>query len=102
MEREFNDVRMVAQAYLGLLEKLAPGEIVNICSGQGWRLLDILERLENMSGHHLEVKVDPGLVRANEVRTLVGSPFRLQIIMGSLPAFTLDQTLEWSLNTQPL
>lgn len=95
VEREFNDVRMVAQAYLGLLEKLAPGEIVNICSGQGWRLLDILERLENMSGHHLEVKVDPGLVRANEVRTLVGNPGKLQTLLGVLSEFSLQETLNW-------
>lgn len=99
VEREFNDVRMVAQAYLGLLEKLAPGEIVNICSGQGWRLLDILERLENMSGHHLDVKVDPGLVRANEVRTLVGSPLKLRAALGSLPAPSLEETLGWMLQT---
>ena len=99
VEREFNDVRMVAQAYLGLLEKLAPGEIVNICSGQGWRLLDILERLENMSGHHLEIKVDPGLVRANEVRTLIGSPLKLGAALGSLPTPSLEETLSWMLQS---
>ena len=98
VEREFNDVRMVAQAYLGLLEKAAPGEIVNICSGRGWRLMDIVERLAHISGHHLDIEVDPGLIRANEVRTLVGSPAKLQATAGPLPAFTLEDTLEWMLH----
>lgn len=98
VEREFNDVRMVAQAYLGLLEKANAGEVVNICSGQGWRLRDIVDRLTHMSGHAIDIEVDPALVRANEVRTLVGSPARLQATAGQLPAFALDETLEWMLH----
>lgn len=98
VEREFNDVRMVAQAYLGLLEKADAGEIVNICSGQGWPLHGVVDRLAQMSGHQLDIEVDPGLVRANEVRTLVGSPAKLQATAGPLPAFTLEETLEWMLH----
>ena len=97
VEREFNDDRMVAQAYLGLLEKADAGEIVNICSGQGWPLGGVVDRLAQMSGHHLDIEVDPGLVRANEVRTLVGSPAKLQATAGPLPAFTLEKMLEWML-----
>lgn len=98
VEREFNDVRMVAQAYLGLLEKANAGEIVNICSGQGWTLRGVVDRLAQMSGHHLDIEVDPGLVRANEVRTLVGSPAKLQATAGPFPAFTLEETLKWMLH----
>jgi len=51
-----------------------------------------------MSGHAIDIEVDPALVRANEVRTLVGSPARLQATAGQLPAFALDETLEWMLH----
>ena len=97
VEREFNDVRMVAQAYLSLLEKADAGVTVNICSGQGWRLRDVVDRLTRMSGHRIDIEIDPGLVRANEVRTLVGSPDRLQAIANPLPDFSFDATLKWLL-----
>lgn len=97
VEREFNDVRMVAQAYLGLLEKADAGATVNICSGKGWRLRDVVDLLSHMSGHRIDIEVDPALVRANEVRTLVGSPDRLHAIVGPLPDFPFDVTLKWLL-----
>jgi len=97
VEREFNDVRMVAQAYLGLLEKADAGVTVNICSGKGWRLRDVVDLLSYMSGHRIDIEVDPALVRANEVRTLVGSPDRLHAIVGPLPDFPFDVTLKWLL-----
>lgn len=95
VEREFNDVRMVAQAYLGLLEKADAGMTVNICSGKGWRLRDVVDLLSHMSGHRIDIEVDPALVRANEVRQLVGNPEKLRNLVGSLSTFSLKETLNW-------
>ena len=97
VEREFNDVRMVAQAYLGLLEKAGAGEVVNICSGQGWRLRDIVDCLTHMSGHGIDIEVDPILIRANEVRQLIGNSEKLRTLIGSPPTFSLKETLNWML-----
>lgn len=97
VEREFNDVRAVAQAYVALLDRLPAGEVVNICSGQGHRLLDVIDMLQALSGHRIEVEVDPDLVRPSEVRRLVGDPARLHAVAGALPEFSLQQTLGWML-----
>ncbi len=97
VEREFNDVRAVAQVYVALLDRLPAGEVVNICSGQGHRLLDVVDVLQALSAHRIGVEVDPDLVRANEVRRLVGDPARLHAVVGALPEFSLQQTLGWML-----
>jgi GDP-6-deoxy-D-talose 4-dehydrogenase len=77
VEREFNDVRMVCQAYLLLLEVGAAGEAYNVCSGRAFELKDVIDRFARLSGHTLEVKVNPAFVRANEVHRLYGSPAKL-------------------------
>jgi GDP-6-deoxy-D-talose 4-dehydrogenase len=93
IEREFNDVRMVAQAYRALLETAPSGATVNICTGVGHRLLDILQLASRISGHKLNVKVDPAWVRPNELPSLVGNPGHFKQLIPDLPSFTIEQTL---------
>ena len=96
--REFNDVRSVAHAYLGILERFPAGEIVNICSGREHRAMEVLNRLQALSGNRIEVEVDESLVRAIDVRRLVGDPTKLHATLGSLPEYSLEETLAWMLN----
>lgn len=98
--REFNDVRMVAQAYVRLLEVGQPGQTINLCSGVGYRLLDVVETVSTISGHTLQVEVDHALVRASELKVLVGSPTLLNSVLPDLPAYALEQTLAWMLDGQ--
>ena len=65
VEREFNDVRAVCRAYLDLLEKGGAGETYNICSGRTHSLGDVIERLTRITGHTIDVRVNPEFVRAN-------------------------------------
>lgn len=94
VEREFNDVRMVCDAYLALLEKGQSGEIYNICSGQTHSLQGVMNRLERLTGHQMAVAVNPAFVRANEVHRLCGSPDKLLGCVGELAPYTLDDTLQ--------
>jgi GDP-6-deoxy-D-talose 4-dehydrogenase len=96
--REFSDVRAVAEAYARLLTVEAPPPVVNICSGVGHSLREILADLAELSGHRLEVRVNPAFVRANEVVRLVGSPDRLRATVGELPFQDFRATLEWMLS----
>ena len=93
VEREFNDVRMVCDAYLALLQKGVPGEVYNVCSGQPHALGSVIAALEELTGHHLQVRVNPAFVRANEVHRLCGSPEKLLACTGSLPVHALRDTL---------
>jgi GDP-6-deoxy-D-talose 4-dehydrogenase len=97
--REFNDVRFVCEAYLRLLEKALPGEIYNICSGKPMTLKFVLDLLSQITGHHLQIKVNPDFVRNNEIHRLCGSPAKLHGILGDIPMPTLQDTLHWMLGT---
>ena len=44
VEREFNDVRMVCEAYLRLLDKGVPGQNYNVCSGRPSTLQQVFAR----------------------------------------------------------
>ena len=95
VEREFNDVRMVCEAYLRLLTSGRPGETYNVCSGRAHSLQAVLETLTAITGHETTVEVNPALVRRNEVHRLCGNPAKLQHAVGLLPPYSLEDTLRW-------
>lgn len=95
--REFNDVRDIAQCYAGLLLSEAQGEIVNLCSGYGYTLNNLLESCAELTGHQLVVEVDGKLVRPNELRVLTGDPNHLLSLVPSLQFTPLKETLSWML-----
>ena len=97
VEREFNDVRMVCDAYLRLLELGTPGETYNVCSGTTYTLHQVVERLACLSGHSMDALVSPALVRPNEIHQLCGDPKKLQCAIGTLTSWNLEDTLAWML-----
>ncbi len=97
VEREFNDVRMVCNAYLQLLQHGEPGEIYNVCTGRPVALQEMLNTLTALAGHSMAVVVNPAFVRANEIRRLCGSPAKLTTTIGPLKEFALTDTLQWML-----
>ena len=100
VRREFNDVRSICDIYLELLECGKENEVYNICSGNTYSLADIIALLTQLSGHELEVKVNPAFVRKNEVRELYGDPGKLQECIGELNFHSLEDTLKWMLDSQ--
>jgi nucleoside-diphosphate-sugar epimerase len=100
VEREFNDVRMVCDAYLALLAHGLPGEVYNVCSGQPYTLQHVLGLLSEITGQTMDVQVNPAFVRANEVHRLCGSPDKLWACVGSLHKFNLGDTLNWMLQPE--
>ncbi len=96
--RDFSDVRMVANAYRRLLETPASvGGVFNVCSGRAYSLMDVVRMAESITGHSMELRVNPAFVRANEVRILRGSRAHLEATVGELSDFPLEATLRWML-----
>ena len=63
--RDFTDVRDVVRAYWALLERGAPGEVYNVCSGRGVRIGDVLdELLAPGGGARSRCASDPARLRA--------------------------------------
>jgi GDP-6-deoxy-D-talose 4-dehydrogenase len=98
VEREFNDVRTVCDAYLGLLSNGVPGEVYNVCSGKPYTLSYVIDLLKQITSHSIEVKVNPAFVRANEVHRLCGNPGKLIKSIGSQTQYDLKETLRWMLD----
>lgn len=96
--RDFSDVRNIAEIYRHLLEiPAAIGQTLNVCSGHAWTLNEVLTMASDISGHRLEVSVNPLFVRKNEVKTLLGSRSKLDTVVGKIPEITLHDTLRWML-----
>lgn len=95
VEREYNDVRMVSDAYLKLLELGEPGEIYNVCTGRAVTLRAVVSILENIVGRSVALKVNPAFVRPNEVRRLAGNAKKLEASIGRLKCIPFSETLEW-------
>lgn len=102
VEREFNDVRMVCNAYLALLEYGKSGQAYNVCSGQTYTLQNVLDMLTDITGHAIDVHVNPAFVRANEVHRLCGNPAKLQACTGPLAQIGLADTLRAMLASHPM
>jgi GDP-6-deoxy-D-talose 4-dehydrogenase len=99
VEREYNDVRMVTDAYLKLLEKAAIGQIYNICSSKTYTLHQVIDTLSELAGHSIEVVVNPAFVRANELHRLCGDASKLNQIIGVSDSIALKDTLRWMLKS---
>lgn len=95
--REFCDVRDIAGYYRELARVQPCGNTVNLCSGQTHTLTDVLEMASDITGHQLDVQVNPAFVRPNEVKRLCGDASKLAAITGKTAAYQLADTLGWML-----
>jgi nucleoside-diphosphate-sugar epimerase len=92
--REFNDIEYVCEVYKRFIESDFDSQILNVCSNRGIRLLDILQEMESLTGHKIEIKVDEKFIRKNEIKRLTGSIDKLYNLIGKVKQKTLKQTLE--------
>lgn len=96
VSRDFSDVRTVTSAYLGLLEspEINSDRIVNICSGKALSLSQIIQMLEVISGHQIEVRVNKAFVRKNEIAILRGDNSKLLKYVKILKTYNFEDTLK--------
>ena len=91
--RDFSDISRVVEAYSRLLSRSISPTTTNICSGRSVHLSDIPKIMEEISGHPVRVMTDPSLLRGEEPRFIVGSPSRLETLVGPLPNPEFRETL---------
>ena len=98
VERDFSDVRSIADIYRRLLDcPAAIGGTFNICSGRHYSLAEVIALIEEISDHKMRIAVNPAFVRKNDVHTLYGDNARLSDTIGQLDMPPLRQTLQWML-----
>ena len=97
--RDFSDVRDVCDIYAKLIDAPMSGQsaVVNLTSGTVRSLSDVVTRCAAVSGHTLEVKTDPSLLRANDPDVIKACTKQLESMIGEIPARPIDDTLRWML-----
>ena len=102
VSRDFSDVRDVVGIYTALLLDTpnAVGQTFNICSGRAYSLRDILQMVEEIREHPIEVRINAAFVRTNEVPRLLGSNALLRDRTGLAPQIPLRETLRWMLGAE--
>ena len=91
--REFNDVEFVCEVYKRLLEVDSSGELVNIASNRGVKLLDVINSMNKIAGYKIEVQVNPAFVRKDEIKSLTGSSEKLFDLIGKVEQKSLENML---------
>jgi nucleoside-diphosphate-sugar epimerase len=95
VQRDFGDVRSVAEAYARLvLTDNTPG-LVNIGTGVVSSIDDILTILTEITGYSMTVRTNPALVRANDVPILGGDATLLRETLPHWQPHDLEATLRW-------
>lgn len=95
--RDFNDVRTIAYVYRQLIELGNVSEVYNVGSGRMYSLKEIILLCEKITGHSIEVKINPQFIRYNEVDKLCADTTKLEKCIGSFNKHSFKKTLEWLL-----
>jgi NAD dependent epimerase/dehydratase len=98
--RDFTYVKDLVGAFLAIGEASeAVGEVVNVGSGSGVSIEQLVERCCNLVGRHPAIEVDEGRIRPerSEVMRLVCDNAKAAAVAGWRPAHSLDQGLEQTL-----
>jgi len=97
--REFNDVRWAADWYTALVSSSDNPrnreETVNLCTGQAFTLREVIGLLTEISGHSLEIAVNPQFVRDNDPPLIKGETRKSKALGLPLPVVDLKDTLTW-------
>lgn len=92
--RDFIDIQEVVSIYWELIRNPHTyGEIINICSGVGVSMQDLLDRLIRLSGKKIEVQIDPLRFKPVDIPLHYGDTNKLSRLLGYLPELNLDKTL---------
>lgn len=98
VKRDFGDVRSVADVYAGLALANDVPPVVNICTGRVCSIEEVVGELAAITGHSIEIRVNPHFVRANDVPVLGGDAGLLRATLPTWQPRTLRETLSWMMD----
>ena len=93
VSREFNDIRMIIKIYYELMQCDSRSDIVNVCSGNTVTLKEVLEYMQEISGYKINIRINPMLIRKNEIQVLKGSVDKLKSIIAMPKYYQINDTL---------
>jgi len=93
VRRDFLDVRDVCDAYAVLLKKGRSGETYNVCSGNSYRIRDLLDKMCALAGVTVTIQVDKTRLRPVDMPELRGDPSKIQEHTGWTAQRPIEETL---------
>lgn len=91
--RDFTDVRDVVSAYYLLLTHGKRGNLYNVCSGIGFSLKQIVDKICNILDIDINIKLDSNMIRPNDNKIIVGSNEKIKTNNGWEPQYTIENSL---------
>lgn len=94
IRRDFLDVRDVCDAYVVLLKRGRSGETYNVCSGNSYRIRDLLDTLCALANINVKVRVDETRMRPVDMPELRGDPTKMNEHTGWKSKLDIEETLK--------
>lgn len=94
ISRDFTSIDDMVAAYLAILDSGIGGQTFNISSGQLVPLRSIIDQLEQLTGHRIEVRSNHQFQRSNDILALCGDARRLQQQTGWRPRHSIQDMLQ--------
>jgi GDP-4-dehydro-6-deoxy-D-mannose reductase len=91
--RDVTDVRDVVRAYRLLMERGAPGEVYNVCTGTDLAIQTLADLLVGLARRPIALVPDPALLRPVDLPVLRGDATKLRTATGWAPAIPIEQTV---------
>jgi GDP-4-dehydro-6-deoxy-D-mannose reductase len=91
--RDITDVRDTVRAYPLVVEHGRPRRPYNVCSGQKYRVRDLLDTLIGMSSAAIDVELDPARLRPSDNLVIAGSRARIGAEAQWEPQIPIERTL---------
>ncbi|HBB35118.1 MAG TPA: hypothetical protein DDZ80_22810 [Cyanobacteria bacterium UBA8803] len=93
--RDFIDINEVVKIYWQLIRTpLAYGQIINVCSGQGTVMEDLLLKLVKLANIDVKIQIDPARFKPVDVPVHYGSVKKLESLLGYSPQTNLESVLQ--------
>jgi GDP-4-dehydro-6-deoxy-D-mannose reductase len=99
--RDFLHVRDAVEAYLALLGAGVPGEVYNVCSGEGVSVRELAAAVLQRLHRTANIATEPTLARPVEVPVLVGDNRKLRDATGWAPRHSRDDIIDDLIHAAP-
>ena len=96
--RDITDVRDTVRAYQLVVQRGQPRRPYNVCSGEAYRVRDLLDALIGLSRASIDIQVDPSRLRPSDNPVIAGDRSRIGAETGWIPSIPIERTLDDLLN----
>ena len=92
--RDFSDLEDVMYYYREILISSVDSEVINVCSGHGYSISQLILILDQLAGYKIKVVQDLALMRKVDFPVFIGDNSRMVSIIGSYQQKSIEYTLQ--------